>query len=128
MRETTGRECVSPGGVAANAPLVSRSRLRAIPQSWTIQNNMTGDELAARLYSDQGYLVVAGTSPRAIGDILKENSAHPERSLCNTPLRVVALSCHDELERQVALVQSYGLTVGPPVPAFRYYYRVEAAD
>lgn len=35
---------------------------------------MTGDELAAKLYREQGYLILASSMKQKIGDIVKESS------------------------------------------------------
>lgn len=88
---------------------------------------MTGDELAAALYAEQGYLTLGTTAPLAIGEITTETSYGG-----GIPLRVIAKSNKAEHRRQDRTSVRLGLV--EPVSnesdyfPFLYYYRVEAAD
>jgi hypothetical protein len=94
---------------------------------------MTGDELAARLYAEQGYLVIESPPwrPHAIGDLIliAESPASNGDRFVRIPLVVVAHSNIEEYKKQDDLATSL---VGEESSGEFYpnatYYRVEAAD
>lgn len=84
---------------------------------------MTGDELVAALYAEQGYLCCHTRTAFAIGEI------GPHERL-DTPMRVVGPSTRDEVLKQRRLAKRIAPDaqwadkgdVGP------YFYRLEACD
>jgi hypothetical protein len=88
---------------------------------------MTGDELAARLFAEQGYLVLASLVP------YKEGQALPHLQGVNGVSSVVKIICstsESDYLRQLNRVRELA-PVGPWHDAdglASYYYRVEAAD
>jgi len=80
---------------------------------------MTGDELAARLYAEQGYLVIGSEHPMALGEAY--GPTRPDRP--QHPIVPVAISNERSWEQQNELIRRiYG-----DIPAARYpfYYCVE---
>lgn len=91
-----------------------------------LPEQMTGDELASRLFAEQGYLVIAASKPLDIGSLLPPSWCIDNRPH-SCPLRIVALSSQQEFRSQRALAEKLDpgalCTVDHP-----YFYRVEAAD
>lgn len=89
---------------------------------------MTGDELAAALYAEQGFMVIESSCEEKIGDIVKCSNLYE----VNTPLIIAGLATREEFMRQAAL--AFALAGNPekvgdiPEPGNHHYYRVEAAD
>jgi len=92
---------------------------------------ISGDELAARLFAEQGYLVMGFEEPVPLGTILfdrKEHKAPGIHGKCTAALRIVAHSSRDELESQYRLAQGL-LGLGEAQDAtVTHFYRAEAAD
>ena len=92
---------------------------------------MTGDELAAALYTEQGYLITGSRFPAELGSILNKSRFGFGESLPFTvPLKVVGTATYDQWKNQVKTMRRIGIAAGirsdhVPRP---YYYRVEAAD
>ena len=90
---------------------------------------MTGDELAAALYVEQGYLIVGTTYPVDIGCVIRENTCESTREPARTPLRVLSLASHAEYRAQCVLYIQMGGRVFPDNAfGWPYVYRVEACD
>ena len=88
---------------------------------------MTPDELAAEIYSRQGYLVIASHKPEVIGGIISAGTNM--LGDMNTPLIVKALSTKEEFMAQDKIGAS--LLGYEPIDLkamYTYFYRVEAAD
>lgn len=90
------------------------------------EEQITGDEMAARLFAEQGYLAIASNMQVPIGFIIR-----PEQCIDtvphSTPLRVVSESSREEFEAQRRL--SERLWPGSTTPRNGdYFYRTEAAD
>ncbi len=89
---------------------------------------MSGDELAAVLFAERGYVVAATFSAYGIGEIINDTIVKVGGgSPAATPLRVTGPSTEQEaLEQAVRMAELLGV---PAKPARRpFYYRVEAAD
>ncbi len=83
---------------------------------------MSGDELAAAVYAERGYLVVGANAPLALGDVRFARAWD-----VSTPLRITAISNRQEFEQCERVAQrlvGYSFKAGDAP----YYYRVEAAD
>jgi len=88
---------------------------------------MTGDELAARLYAEQGYLLVGTVLQLGIGEIIPHKAQSPN-DVVNTPLRVVGRATRTQYILQDQLAQRLAGLEYHPDRDFDNYYRVEAAD
>lgn len=87
------------------------------------------EELAARVYSEQGYLVISTNRPYWIGEILYERNNENWRTKLTIPLRVIGVSNESEMEKQTArFLELAGINDKYVHCAFRHFYRVEAAD
>lgn len=64
---------------------------------------MTGDELAEKLYAEQGYVILGSHDPHEIGDITYEGCPTPGTTLGKAPLRVVATASLQQLDHQAQL-------------------------
>lgn len=87
---------------------------------------VTGEELAARLNAEQGYLVAADERLLSVGFIIL-----PEDHQCTgIPIRVVGPATEKEYRDQAALANKIApnLAAGPPFTKWPHYYRVEATD
>ena len=92
---------------------------------------ITGDELAAALYAEQGYFVASSFMPRKIGDIDIDNSHHPTKRVSAT-MRVVG----DATEKEWISQWNMAHELAPDItgdeyvrsPWELYFYRVEACD
>ena len=91
---------------------------------------MTGDELAAALYAEQGYLVASRPKPHMIGDV-GPAYAHGLGKM-QTVIRIIAQSDYEEFNRQRRLATKI---LGHPAPGDdaipddgMYFYRIEAVD
>jgi hypothetical protein len=87
---------------------------------------MNGDDLAAQLFAQQGYLVLGSTRALSIGSIQTADKGAP----MSTPLRVIAKSTKTEWNKQGRLASrisggEFGMRPGCPAA---FYYRVEAVD
>ena len=90
---------------------------------------MTGDELAAALYAEQGYMALAQNQARKHGEIIPPGTCGWEDAPITTPLRVIGDSNRDEWGSQKPIIaRALGLQCGPVRGNAPYYYRVEAAD
>jgi hypothetical protein len=87
---------------------------------------MTGDELAAALYAEQGYLVIGAFDECPIGKINQATSM--TTGDCATPMRIVAVSTRDEFIKQRKIVSRLTGITGTGWAGFSHYYRIEAAD
>lgn len=87
--------------------------------------HMTGDELAARLFAEQGYLVLAGNELKKIGDLVI--GADSKFGWSATPVRIVAISNIREFMEQDRLATRIFGGISSETE-HRYFYRVEALD
>src|SRR6185312_1664818 len=72
---------------------------------------ISGDELAARLFAEQGYLTFASKRNIKVGEITYEGTS-VLTSLISAPLRVVAVSSREEHTKQVNRMREI-LGLGP---------------
>jgi hypothetical protein len=93
----------------------------------TPTKQMTGDELAAQLFTEQGYLVLFCDRQLELGDIVRDNSQ--ESDPATTPVRVIGESSRAEYWKQF---RRANVLLGRPDRPLAleqvYFYRVEAAD
>lgn len=90
---------------------------------------MTGDELAAAVYAEQGFLILGSTEPRKMGEIRRESVHESWRTAVSTPMRIVGVSTEQEMRRQTErYIQLSGAHDHYQKNAYTHYYRVEAAD
>lgn len=87
---------------------------------------MTGDELAAALYVEHGFISMATVEPLHVGEIWLGHAARQ----AGVPLRVIGRSSSTEYANQArrAGIIAPDLALGEPPQLYPYYYRVEAAD
>lgn len=85
---------------------------------------MTGDELAARLYAEQGYLVVSHDQEWPIEHVFAPRG-YPR---CGIPMRIIGPSNRQECESQCERAAKLFGSPLPPPRTHKYFYRVEAAD
>ena len=86
---------------------------------------MTGDDLAERLFAEQGYFVASLQLRPEIGQIVKPLDYPPGAKI---PLRIVAESTLEEWLSQCERARSFGWEYSPEDRWFPNFYRVEAAD
>jgi hypothetical protein len=88
---------------------------------------VTADELAAEIYRQQGYLVIATQEPRSIGEKIvgMPRSNACEGTCVTAALYIVAQSDEKEFARQNDIARSI---VGEIMPLWlgRHFYRVES--
>jgi hypothetical protein len=92
---------------------------------------MSGEELAAALYAEQGYVVTTGDRPWKVGEISTRPYFRGMRGVLGVPLRVVAESNVEEYNRQIQLANRLAPDMGPAQQRLEppvLYYRCEAAD
>ncbi len=89
---------------------------------------MTGDELAARVFTEQGFYVLPSDRVRTLGEICLKESREPVLSIpVDLPFRVIGFSNKQESDGQRILISRI-LGEELPFSKKRYFYRVEAAD
>ena len=87
---------------------------------------MSGDELAAALYAEQGYLVMYSKHPRTIGSIDTDSGAVKQGL---RPLRIIGPSSSAEYKAQTLRASEIAPELASPGGfSWPYFYRVEAAD
>ena len=86
---------------------------------------MTGDELAAALYAEQGYLVLSYYQEQEIGSIHKRFT-HGGIEVVPIPIRLISKSSIMEFDRQQDTKARMGARRDKPLG--HHFYRVEAAD
>lgn len=93
---------------------------------------MTGDELAARLYAERGYLVMSSELELPLGDICEEAELVRDRERMRTMLRIVGQSnpaeYHQQQLRAAEICEEHGISANRMPCLDPYFYRVEAAD
>lgn len=89
---------------------------------------MTGDEVAAAVYAERGFVVLGSNYPMPIGYLTRDNSTHKAFNRAQAPLKVIAESNLDEfLEQCECIERLLGISPNRVFP-WTYFYRVEAAD
>ena len=89
---------------------------------------ISGDELAARLFAEQGYLVHPFLGPRKIGEVFRSGPVSPDDLTVRTPFRIVGKATKEELlsQRKLALKwRVHGIALNTQGT---HFYRVVAAD
>lgn len=90
---------------------------------------LTGDQLAARLFAEQGYFVMYSDYPLRIEAITTEDEYVMGREPVRLPFRIVGQSNREEYtdqRRRTSEITGYALD---PFPSdAHYFYRCEAAD
>lgn len=87
---------------------------------------MTGDQLAAALYAEQGYLIMQSPTPKQIGDII--DAVRTNHGAITPPVRITALATSDEWHSQQERAAKLGANIDGFVLPCATYYRVEACD
>ena len=84
---------------------------------------MTGDELAAALYAEQGYMVLWSREPLEIGSITDSEGD------CTAMLRIVRETNVDEYVKQSKRARELEPSIAGPLRDYHaHYYHVEALD
>ncbi len=89
----------------------------------------TGEELAAEVCNQQGYLVIGSTHPRKIGESIPQPySGMPRNEKLNVCLLVTQESNRSEYLRQSDLADSISAMKSVGDPQYKHYYRVIPQD
>lgn len=91
---------------------------------------MSGEELAAALYAEQGYVVLAVNRHCRIGEILPGTTECDTGKPMTTPLRIIGPSSEMEYRTQIATADRLigQSTREVVILDLRCFYRVVAAD
>lgn len=87
---------------------------------------MSGDELASALYAEQGFVVIAGPHPVAIGTVVR---GYPTAlGALHTPLRVIGDATAQDFRTQRAIAARVCGCPQYPVIVTDRFYRAEPCD
>lgn len=88
---------------------------------------LTGDELAAKVRSDMGYLIAPSYAELKLGEIIKIKATL--KMPLRTPLMVVGIATKQDCLNQRAYVKSIAPYIDVSLDSdTKYFYFVEAAD
>ncbi len=88
---------------------------------------MSGDDLAARLYAEQGYFIVSSMMMQGKGSVIRLSN----KEKVETPMRVLGIAEREKYLAQCVLAHNIAPEIATAAVPFRqgpFYFYVEAAD